>query len=368
MELESWSSSSRRPILDGKVNFPVCLAPMVGLSHVALRLVIRDYLPAGALTIWPTEMLNSRRLPHEDLRRTPEAMRGPSEQGLVPQILGNEENFIAASVKKLTEWGAEGIDINMGCPVQKALRHNYGVALMGDADYAAEVVAMTVRHSTVPVSVKLRAGKQSDFDYLLNFVRGLRRSGASWICLHPRTAEQKRRGSADWEQIARLRSQVDFPVIGNGDVQTANDVFSMLEQTDCDLVMAGRALAARPWLLWQVGERLGLSAPAFAEEKNLGVVSEGSGHRRAPQTPLEEGAEYGKCLLALITRAREYFGEDLALRKVRFHVRMTSVWLHFGQALISVTTKAKTLDEVEKGVLAFFEGAIEMAPETDLRE
>lgn len=362
----SWHPK-QRPILNGKVNFPVCLAPMVGLTHVALRLVVRDYLPADAFTIWPTEMLNSRRIPGEDLMKTPEAMRSPLEQGLVPQILGNEEQFISASVRKLIEWGAEGIDINMGCPVQKALKHNYGVALMGDANYAAEVVAMTVKSSSVPISVKLRAGKQNDFDYLLQFVRGLRHSGASWICLHPRTAEQKRRGSADWEQIARLRSEVDFPVIGNGDVQIADDVFAMLEQTECDLTMAGRALAARPWLLWQVGERLGFSTPSGVDEKNLGVISSETGLRRAPQTPVEEGAEYGKALLKLIAHSREYFGETLALRKVRFHVRMTSMWLHFGQSLISVTTKGKTLDEVEAGVRSFFEGNIEMAPKTDLR-
>jgi tRNA-dihydrouridine synthase len=339
---------------------------MVGLSHVALRLVLRDYLPLEASTLWPTEMLNSRRIPNEDLARTPEAMRDSAEQGLVPQILGNEEQYISQSVRKLIEWGAEGIDINMGCPVQKALKHNYGVALMGDADYAAEVVAMTVRHSSVPVSVKLRAGKQNDFNYLLQFVKGLRQSGASWICLHPRTAEQKRRGLADWEQIARLRAAVEFPVIGNGDVQTVEDVFAMLEQTECDLAMAGRALAARPWLFWQVGERLGFSGPVLAEEKNLGVVTS-AGKRRAPATSLEEGAEYGKCLLRLIDYSRKYFGDELALRKLRFYVRTTSVWLNFGQALVSVTTKGKTLSEVEAGIRDFFTGAIEMAAKTDLR-
>ncbi|UXR65007.1 tRNA-dihydrouridine synthase family protein [Bdellovibrio bacteriovorus] len=146
-----------RPVLGGKVNFPLCLAPMVGLTHVALREVMREYLPSDAYTIWPTEMLNSRRVPGENLETTPETMRSPDENGLVPQILGNEEGPIAESVKRLIEWGAEAIDINMGCPVQKALKHNYGVALMGDPTYAAEVVRMTVKNSTVPVSVKLRA-------------------------------------------------------------------------------------------------------------------------------------------------------------------------------------------------------------------
>jgi tRNA-dihydrouridine synthase B len=357
-----------RPILDGRVNFPVCLAPMVGLTHVALRLVVRDYLPAGAFTLWPTEMLNSRRIPDEDLSTTPSAMRAPSETGLVPQILGNDETFISRSVKKLIEWGAEGIDINMGCPVQKALKHNYGVALMGDPDYAAEVVRMTVKHSSVPVSVKLRAGTQSDFEYLTRFVLGLRQAGVSWISLHPRTAAQKRRGSADWEQIRKLRELVDFPIIGNGDIQTAEDVFAMLEQTGCDLTMAGRALAARPWMLWQVGEQLGFSAPSGADELSLGVLDAETGLRRPPRDSIEEGAEYGKCLLKLIRLSQEYFGDDLALRKVRFYVRTTSVWLLFGHSLVSLSMKAKTLAEFETGVQKFFSGPVEMTARTQLRE
>ena len=183
--------------LQDLVNFPLCLAPMVGLTHVALRMVTRAYLPRGARTIWPTEMLSSRKLPFEDLEKTPETMRAEIETGLVPQILGNEEESIQQSIARLQAWGAQGIDINMGCPVQKALRHNYGVALMGDAGYAAEVVRMAVRHSSVPVSVKLRAGTQSDFEYLVRFVHGLREAGASWICLHPRTTTQKHQGIAD---------------------------------------------------------------------------------------------------------------------------------------------------------------------------
>jgi tRNA-dihydrouridine synthase len=364
--LKTWPIA--RPILNGKVNFPLCLAPMVGLTHVALRLVIRDYLPADAFTIWPTEMLNSRRVPDEDLSKTPEAMRSPLEAGLVPQILGNDEQFISRSVRKLIDWGAEGIDINMGCPVQKALKHNYGVALMGDADYAAEVVRMTVKHSTVPVSVKLRAGTQSDFDYLVKFVRGLREAGASWVSLHPRTAAQKRRGNADWEQIKKLRQIVDFPIIGNGDIQTAEDVFLMLETTGCDLTMAGRALAARPWMLWQVGEVLGFQAPAHTDLFGLGVMDSQTGIRRAPQSKEEEGAEYGKCLLRLIQNSRNYFGEDLALRKIRFYVRTTSVWLTFGHSLISVTTKAKNLSDLEAGVTQFFSVPVEMVSRTQLRE
>lgn len=361
-----------RPILHKQINFPLCLAPMVGLSHVALRLVVREYLPTGASTIWPTEMLNSRRLPNEDLTTTPETLRAAHEVGLVPQILGNEEKAIGDSVKRLIfEWGAEGIDINMGCPVQKALKHNYGVALMGDPEYAARVVEMTVKNSTVPVSVKLRAAPQpgtqiqsgsqsgpseNDFTYLHHFVKGLQEAGASWISLHPRTAEQKRRGSADWAQIKNLRELIALPIIGNGDVQTAEDALSLLRETGCDMAMAGRALAARPWMMWQLGESLGFAAP------------EGKEGQKAPRGPLEEGAEYGKALLRLIEYCGQYFSEGLALRKIRFHVRTTSVWLDFGQSLIGVCAKAQSLSELQTRVKNFFEAPIEMCSRTELRQ
>lgn len=352
----------QRPILHGKVNFPVCLAPMVGLSHVAFRLLVREYMPKGAVTIWPTEMLNSRRLPNEDFARVAETLRAEEETQLVPQILGNEETPIARSVRRLElEWGAEGIDINMGCPVKKALSHNYGVALMGDSGYAAEVVRMTVAHTQLPVSVKLRAGHQNDLSYLKQFVRGLESAGASWITLHPRTAEQKRRGSADWSQIAEIRETTHLPVIGNGDVQTSEDVLRMLNETGCDMVMVGRALTVRPWLMWQVGEDLGLLAP------------EGRQGEAAPRTPEQEGAEYGRALQRLVVLMRESFvekgfSEELVMRKVRFFVRTSAPWLLFGHDLYARTTKAKNLSELERAVAEFFARAQPMAPRTELRQ
>ncbi len=216
---------------------------------------------------------------------------------------------------------------------------------------------MTVKNSSVPVSVKLRAvGSTKEFHELLNFVSGLRNSGASWICLHPRTAAQKRRGSADWEQIKQLHKAVDFPIIGNGDIQTSEDARLMLQETGCDMAMAGRGLAARPWMMWQLGEELGFSSPPGKEGF------------KAPRTSEEEGAEYGKCLLRLIQLSRQYFGEDLAMRKVRFYVRTTGVWLLFGNALVSVCAKAKSTEEMEEGVRRFFEGPVEMSLRTELRQ
>lgn len=342
------------------VNFPLALAPMVGISHVAFRELAQLYLPIEAITLWPTEMLNSRKVPKEDLDITAETKKLANEAYLVPQILGNEEKPIFESIQKLKLWGAHGIDINMGCPVKKALRHNYGVALMGDRKYAGEVVNMAVRSSDLPVSVKLRAVEsQNSHADLLDFVKQLLDNGASWICLHPRTAEQKRRGVADWEQIYFLKQKVSVPIIGNGDVQTLEDVFRMKEETHCDLVMSGRGLAARPWLLWQVGEKIGMKP-----KENLLI-----GDRvLAPSSQEEEGAEYGKCLLFLIDACVKYFGESLALRKVSFYVKITHPWLEFGHSLVGLCDKAKNSEQLKQYILDFFSVPQKMYAKTDLRQ
>lgn len=140
------------------INFPFTLAPMVGLSHVALRSLIQDYMPRSAVTYWPTEMLNSRRLPNQEVGSTPETLRTDRDQYLVPQILGNDLKYIHPSLEKLKNIQIGGVDINMGCPVSRALKHNYGVALMGDPQYAWAVVKETKSCCDVPVTVKLRAG------------------------------------------------------------------------------------------------------------------------------------------------------------------------------------------------------------------
>ena len=327
---------------------------MVGLSHVSFRRLLREYLPEGAKTIWPTEMLNSRRLPDEDLTKLPESRRDSDETSLVPQILGNEELPISRSVRKLEAWGATGIDINMGCPVKKALKHNFGVSLMGDADYASSVVAMTVKNTSLPVSVKLRAGFTGEPEFLKTFVKGIESAGASWISFHPRKADQMRRGRADWSQIKIIRDHIRIPVIGNGDVQIADDVFAMLKQTGCDMVMIGRALTAKPWLLWQVGEKLGFAPPKGRQ----GL---------APSGGIAEANEYGKILLRMTDFLENDYGPELGYKKFRFFVLNGSCWLDFGQQLYSLVAKAKVFSEVKPRLIDFFSHELRMREKTELR-
>src|SRR5262245_51513874 len=133
-----------------RVDFPVVFAPMAGLSHVAFRQVIRSYLPAGVSSLLFTEMLSTRLLPGEDVGQTPQTQVAPGEDDLIPQLLGNDERLIAQSLEKLNAICPAGIDINMGCPVSKVLKHNWGVALMGDIHYADKVVRQTRQLTTLP--------------------------------------------------------------------------------------------------------------------------------------------------------------------------------------------------------------------------
>ncbi len=322
---------------------PVVLAPMVGLSHYLLRKALQDDFAErkgpAARALWPTEMLSSRKIPLQKEGQSVELIFKDKGAGLWPQLLANEREEIRASVAKLEEWGASAIDINMGCPVQKALKHNYGVALMGDPEYAAQVTRWTVESSRLPVSVKLRAGLSNDLDFLARFVEGLIEAGAAWVTLHPRTAEEKRRGHADWNQIRFLRERVGIPVIGNGDIQNVADARRMLEETGADRVMAGRALTAKPWIL-------------ALEEVGDGFV---------------QGAEYGRFLRRFVAIARAEAEESQGMRRIRFLVYQGSVWLEFGHTLYAATHKAKNYDEVEAAIETFFKVPQRMVERTGLR-
>ncbi len=277
----------------------------------------------------------------QKLGTTPETLLHPKEELLVPQILANEERFIIHSMQKLEEWGVSGVDINMGCPVRKALRHNYGVALMGDPEYASEVVRIACQNTKLPVSVKFRAGQQNNPDILLRFAKGIEAAGASWVTLHPRTAEQKRKGKADWAQIKLLKKELSIPVIGNGDIQVVEDVERMLNETNCDLVMVGRSLTVRPWMLWQLGERLGFAPPPGRT---------GS----APDDIESEAYEYGRVVLAFTNLAFKYFDQAAALKRLRFFIRVSHPWLNFGHSLVKIVHKSDVKEDIYEAISEFF--------------
>ena len=328
---------------------------MVGLSHVALREALRPYFPKCSKTLWTTEMLNSRRIPEQILGETPETFKAIDDYGLYPQILCNEERYIERAIPKLQTWGASAIDINMGCPVKKALEHNYGVSLMGDIKYASEVVATVKKYAKVPISVKLRAGIQSDREFLLEFCQGLSEAGADWLILHPRLAAQKRKGVADWTQIAFLKENIDIPIIGNGDIQESQDISNMLEQTNCQAVMIGRALCAKPWIITKFAHERGYQLDEFQQE----LLSDD----RATHA-----SYYGNFVKSYIRACFHYYEYKDALKRIKFFLKVGHVWLNFGHNFTKRLFNLDTLESFESAISLYMDNSsLEMSARTNLR-
>lgn len=327
------------------IEFPFFIAPMVGLSHVAFRELIKSYTPAKINVLKFTEMLSTRRIPNEKLETTNELKTAVNETHFIPQLLGNEEKFIAPSIEKLMTKKPWGFDINMGCPVSHTLKHNWGVRLMGDKNYAADIVRIVKKHSTIPVSVKLRGGisEEENFEYLLSFADSLQNAGADFLTIHARTRAQKHSGDANWTLVSQVRNALELPVIANGDIQTAQDALMILNDFGVDGAMIARAATARPWILWQISELLG--------NKETPIGYEGL---KAPQNPIEEGAEYAKSCLKLISILCDYFqDEEYILEKFRFYAATGARWFQFGHHFWRLSMRAKSVVELKDSVYEF---------------
>lgn len=320
-----------------QIRFPFFVAPMVGISHVAFRQWIRAYTPPSLEPLLFTEMLSTRRLPSQELYREETLYCAIGERRFIPQLLGNEEQFIAPSIRKLMPLGPWGFDINMGCPTKKTLSHNWGVLLMGDRGYAAEVVRMTKRHTSLPVSVKLRAGlgDHVDLEYLDQFTSSLEEAGADWITVHCRPSERRHTGEARWDIVGDLAKRRGIPVVGNGDVQTADDALGLVRDLGCDGAMIARAAIARPWILWQIARKLGI------DEKPLAMAAD-----RPPETPDEEGREYFHGILRFSCLLQEHFGNtESTLKRLKYHIMQSQRWLLFGHSFWKFTQSARDLVE-----------------------
>jgi tRNA-dihydrouridine synthase B len=349
------SRLSRISFANGRnVNFPILFAPMAGLSHVAFRQLARSYLPRGARSLLFTEMLSTRLLPLEDVGRTPQTRISAEEDDLIPQLLGNDPSLIERSVEKLKSIDPAGLDINMGCPVSKVLKHNWGVGLMGDIRYAEQVVRSARRATDLPLSVKMRTGLSDDPVYLVEFVQMLEEVGANWVTLHPRIQAQYRRGRANWEYIARVRESVRIPVVGNGDVQEHDDVLRMQRETGCDGVMVARAATARPWIFWQVGEALGWPPP------------EGREGERAPRTPEEEGLEYRRALSYFCDRLEFHFADAEQMPRLKLFLTWGNKWVFFGHYLWKQVNRCSDLPSARVAINHFFSSPTRLLPRTNI--
>ncbi|MEE3849393.1 tRNA dihydrouridine synthase DusB [Gordonia sp. LSe1-13] len=324
----------RRPLRIGSIELasPVVLAPMAGVTNVAFRTLCRELELARTGTVsglYVCEMVTARAL----VERHPVTMHmtafGPDENPRSMQLYTvDPDNTYAAAKMIVDENLADHIDMNFGCPVPKVTRKGGGSAIPYKRKLFQRIVAAAVRATegtSIPVTVKFRIGIDDDHHTHLDAGRIAAAEGAQAVALHARTASQRYSGTADWDEIARLKEHVtDVPVLGNGDIFEPSDAVAMMRQTGCDGVVIGRGCLGRPWLFAELAAELnGLPAPA---QPNLGEVS-------------QIIVRHGELLAA-------HHGEDKGMREIRKHVAWYLRGFPAGSDLRNRLALVNTLDEL----------------------
>jgi len=249
------------------------LAPMAGVTDMPMRILCFEQGASWAVT----EMISAKGYLYapENTRAIEELLRrDPCEGPLGLQLFGREPHFMAEAAARLSDQGFAFIDINMGCPAHRIVGNGEGSALMREVDLAGEIVAAAVKASSVPVTVKMRSGWDEEHINAVELALIAQQAGASAVTVHPRTRVQQYSGHSDWKIIAAVKQALRIPVIGNGDVNNADDYERMLQETGCDAVAIGRGAQGNPWIFAQIRARIegrAFTMPSFDEKIDMAL-------------------------------------------------------------------------------------------------
>ncbi len=321
-------SAPQRPLMIGPLSLdvPVVLAPMAGITNTAFRRLCREY-GAG---LYVSEMITSRAL----VERTPESLRliqhHESETTRSIQLYGVDPKTVSDAVTMLVaEDRADHIDLNFGCPVPKVTRKGGGAALPWKLDLFRDIVESAVQAAgPLPLTIKMRKGIDSDHLTYLEAGRIAEGAGVASIALHARTAAEFYSGTADWSAIEKLKNAItSVPVLGNGDIWSAEDALRMVDETGCDGVVVGRGCLGRPWLFGDL-------AAAFRGESLKAQPSLG-----------EVAAAYRRHAELLI----EFFDDEgRGCRDLRKHVAWYFKGYAVGGEIRAALATSSSLDEIDE--------------------
>ncbi len=241
-----WSS----PLQVGNLTLQsrVLQSPLSGVTDRVFRQLVRRYAPQSMLY---TEMVSASELHH--LRQLPRVMDiAPGEEPISIQLFDCRPDFMAEAAQKAVAQGAQTIDINMGCPVNKITKKGGGSSLLRQPRVAEAIVKTVVAAVSVPVTVKTRLGWDDTDIAIVDFARRLQDAGAQLLTLHARTRAQGYNGNARWEWIAKVKQALSIPVIANGDIFSVAAAIACLEQTGADGVMCSRGSLGYPFLVGEI--------------------------------------------------------------------------------------------------------------------
>ncbi|WP_456285209.1 tRNA dihydrouridine synthase DusB [Microbacterium sp. JZ101] len=345
------------------IGVPVVLAPMAGITNTAFRRLCREY--GGGLYV--SEMITSRALVERNAATMRLIRHHESEKPRSIQLYGVDPQTIAAAARIIAEEDrADHIDLNFGCPVPKVTRKGGGSALPWKLGLFRDIVEQAVEAAGhIPLTVKMRKGIDADHLTYLDAGRIAEDAGAAAVALHARTASEFYSGHADWSAIAKLKEAVtSIPVLGNGDIWSADDAVRMMDETGCDGVVVGRGCLGRPWLFGDLARAFGArgySASGASGPRSLSERSEAkhsasgaSGLRslsERSETKREVDATLGFVAQAFRRHAEllvEFFDdEDRGCRDIRKHVAWYFKGYPVGGDLRARLATASSLAEID---------------------
>ena len=302
-----------------EVHSRVLQSPLSGVTDLVFRRLVGRYAPQSMMY---TEMVSAAELHH--VRQLPKVMEvDPDERPISIQLFDRRPEFLAEAAKKAVDQGADTIDINMGCPVNKITKNGGGSSLLRHPDTAARIVEAVSTAVPVPVTAKTRIGWSEDDINAVDFARRLEAAGVQMLTLHGRTRSQGYNGTADWSWIARVKQALSVPVIANGDIFSVDAAIDCLEQTQADGVMCSRGTLGYPFLVGEIDHFLK------------------TGERRIPPTAIERL----RCAQEHLIMLADYKGKS-GIRQARKHM----AWYAKGFTGASeLRDKLCRIDSVEEG-------------------
>lgn len=312
-----------KPLQIGNVTLPnnLILAPMAGVTDLPFRLLCKEQ-GAGLLCM---EMVSAKAIMYKN-RNTIDLLKiDERELPVSLQLFGSDPDIISKVAHEIEERPFDILDINMGCPVPKIVNNGEGSALMKNPKLAGEIIEKTVKAIKKPVTVKIRKGFDDNHINAVEMAKIAEASGAAAIAVHGRTREQYYSGKADWDIIRQVKEAVSIPVIGNGDLLTAEDVIAMQKQTGCDGFMIGRGAQGNPWIFRQV--------LTFFETGEL-----------LPKPEFEEVVEM---MLRHARMMLEFKGEYTGIREIRKHGAWYTAGYKNSAKLRVMINQVETYDELE---------------------
>ncbi len=295
------------------------LAPMAGVTDSAYRRICKR----NGVEFVTTELISGKAVCFGDKKTRTYASFHEEERPVAIQIFGSDSYHIAKAAYLLMDLKPDVIDINMGCPVPKAVKSGEGSALLKNPRLCAEILSAVKKEVPVPVTAKIRRGFEKDSDAGFEVALALENAGADAIFVHGRTAAQMYSGRADRGIIKKIKDSVSCPVIANGDISSTEDALSMIEETNCDGIMVGRACMGNPWIFRKIKSVL---------EKTEYIQ------------PTDE--EFKKTILDQIALMIENKGEYIAVREARKHLSWYTKGRYGSAALRDEINKVESAEKI----------------------